>query len=92
MSFLFAWPLLLCTVPSFLCLLLHKVPGPSLISSLFWHTGTAAVTVSSLLRGIFEIAGNASVYQHALMIAGAAFLVCGGFLYVYGIIKGKGTS
>lgn len=92
MTFLFAWPLLLCAVPSFACLFLHKIPGPSLLSSLFWHTGTAAVTVSSLLRGIFEIAGNASVYQHALMIAGDVFLVCGGLLYVCGIIKRKFAS
>ena len=68
MTFLFAWPLLLCAVPALVCLHVRRIPGPSVLSSLFWHTGTAAVTVSSLLRGIFEIAGNSSVYQTALMI------------------------
>ncbi len=60
-----------------------------LISSLLWNTGTAAVTVSSLLRGIFEIAGNSSVYQQILMNAGR-FLLLGGFImYAAGIIIRK---
>ena len=81
MTFLFAWPLLLCAVPAGICLLVPKMPGPSILSSLFWQTGTAAVTVSSLLRGIFDIAGNSSVYQSALMAAGFLFLACGAILY-----------
>ena len=85
MTFLFAWPLLLCALPSGLCFLIRKIPGPSVLSSLFWHTGTAAVTVSSMLRGIFDIAGNSSIYQAALMIAGIFFLACGAFLYVTGV-------
>ena len=86
MTFLFAWPLLLCAVPALVCLHVRRIPGPSVLSSLFWHTGTAAVTVSSLLRGIFEIAGNSSVYQTALMIAGLLFLAVGMILYAAGII------
>lgn len=86
MTFLFAWPFLLCAVPSALGLLIRRVPGPSVLSSLFWHTGTAAVTVSSLLRGIFEIAGNSSFYQAALMSAGVVLLFCGLILYIAGII------
>ena len=86
MTFLFAWPLVLCVIPCALLLLIPLLPGPSLISSLLWNTGTAAVTVSSLLRGIFEIAGNSSVYQQILMNAGR-FLLLGGFImYAAGII------
>ena len=89
MTFLFAWPLVLCVIPCALLLLIPLLPGPSLISSLLWNTGTAAVTVSSLLRGIFEIAGNSSVYQQILMNAGR-FLLLGGFImYAAGIIIRK---
>ena len=38
-----------------------------------------------MLRGIFDIAGNSSVYQSALMSAGFFFLACGGFLYLAGV-------
>lgn len=86
MTFLFAWPMLLCALPAGICLLFSMVPGPSVISSLFWHTGTAAVTVSSMLRGIFDIAGNSSVYQSVLMAAGFFFLACGAALYLAGIL------
>ena len=92
MTFLFAWPLFLCALPALACLYVRQIPGPSVLSSLFWHTGTAAVTVSSLLRGIFEIAGNSSVFQSTLMIAGLLFLAGGMILYAAGIIMGRPAS
>ncbi len=84
MTFLFAWPLVLCVIP-FALLLFSPLPGPSLISSLLWNTGAAAVTVSSLLRGVFEIAGNSSVYQEMLMEAGCILLLAGLIMYAAGI-------
>ena len=92
MTFLFAWPLFLCALPAGICLLFSQVPGPSVISSLFWQTGTAAVTVSSMLRGIFDIAGNSSVYQSALMAAGLFFLACGAILYLAGVFIVRKTQ
>ena len=89
MTWLFAWPLVLCALPSAVCLLVSGIPGPSVLSSLFWQTGTAAVTVSSLLRGIFEIAGNSSAIQHALMLAGFICLACGLVLYAAGVIASR---
>ena len=86
MTFLFAWPLVLCVIPCGLILMIRALPGPSLISSLLWNTGAAAVTVSSLLRGIFEIAGNSSVYQVIMMAAGFVMLFIGLILYAAGII------
>ena len=71
MTFLFAWPLLLCALPAGICLLVPEVPG--------------------MLRGIFDIAGNSSVYQSALMSAGFFFLACGGFLYLAGVFIGRKT-
>lgn len=86
MTFLFVWPLTLCVIPCGLLLMIRSLPGPSLISSLLWNTGAAAVTVSSLLRGIFEIAGNSSVYQQVLMHAGIILLLAGLIMYTAGIL------
>ena len=86
MTYLFAWPLLLCAVPAGICMLVRSIPGPSVLSSLLWGTGTAAVTVSSLLRGVFEIAGNSSVYQQYMMAAGLVFLLAGLAAYAAGIV------
>ena len=44
------------------------------------------VTVSSLLRGVFDIAGNSSVYQTAMMAAGFVLLFAGLILYIAGVI------
>ena len=67
-------------------MLVRSIPGPSVLSSLLWGTGTAAVTVSSLLRGVFEIAGNSSVYQQYMMAAGLVFLLAGLAAYAAGIV------
>ena len=89
MTFLFAWPLVLEVLPTGLCLMIRALPGPSVLSSLFWNTGTALVTVSSLLRGIFDIAGNSSDQQIYMMIAGFAFLAAGLILYAEGIRRSR---
>lgn len=92
MTFLFVRPLILCALPAGLQLLVRKLPGPSLLSFLTWNTGAAAVTCSSLLRGIFEIAGNYSAYQAVLMNIGLALLVCGFLFYIAGIIYSRFSS
>ena len=86
MTFLFAWPLILCVLPCAVLAAVPRIPGPSLLSALTWNTGAALVTVSSLLRGIFEIAGNSSVYQAAMMTAGFIMLFAGLVLYVGGVL------
>ena len=86
MTYLFVWPLALGALPSFLCLKVRRIPGPSVLSSLLWNTGIAAVTVSSMLRGIFGIAGNSSIYQYLLMLAGFRFLAAGLIVYAAGFL------
>lgn len=84
MTYLFAWPMVLGLLP---CLVFWRLPRfrqPGNICINLYHPGVAAVTVSSLLRGIFEIAGTASVYQEWLMIAGGAFLLGGVCAYILG--------
>ena len=92
MTFLFAWPLVLCVLPCVLFLIFPGIPGPSLLSFLIWNTGSAAVTVSSLLRGVFEIAGNSSVYQSIMMKAGFFALFVGLIMYAAGIFLLKSTD
>lgn len=77
MTFLFCWPLCLGLLPSIIFCASDKIREQGTVSANLYHSGTATLTVSSLLRGIFEIAGNASDYQEWLMIAGW-LLLCGG--------------
>lgn len=70
MTFLFAWPLTLGVIPELVFYLLPGARRPGTLSANLYHSGVAALTTGSLLRGIFDIAGNASVYQHWLMVAG----------------------
>lgn len=77
MTFLFCWPLCLGLLPSIISCASAKIREQGIISANLYHSGTAALTVSSLLRGIFEIAGNASDYQQWLMTAGWLFLLGG---------------
>lgn len=85
MTFSCVWPLL-SALPSCIFLLADNIPGPGLLACLVWNTGVAAVTVSSILRGIFEIAGNSSFYQELMMYAGFVMLFFGLALYIAGII------
>lgn len=85
MTYSFVWPLL-CALPCFVFLRVPGIPGPSLLSCLIWNTGVAALTVSSILRGVFEIAGNSSFYQELMMYAGFLLLFCGIALYIWGVI------
>ena len=86
MTFLFAWPLVLCVLPCAFFTFLPQMPGPGLLCGLVWNTGAALVTVSSLLRGVFDIAGNSSVHQTAMMAAGFVMLMAGLILYVAGVL------
>lgn len=79
MTFLFCWPLCLGLLPSLVFCASSKFREQGAVSANLYHSGVAALTVSSLLRGIFEIAGNASDYQAWLMIAGW-ILLCGGIV------------
>ena len=86
MTFLFAWPLVLCVLPCALFTFMTRIHGPSLLCALTWNTGTAVVTVSSLLRGVFDIAGNSSFYQEVMMAVGFFMLFTGLVLYFFGIM------
>ena len=83
MTWLFAWPLVLGCLPCGAFLLLRALRPPKRLTVNIYNSGVAALTVSSLLRGIFEIAGTASVYQQWLMAAGVTFLTAGIIIYIW---------
>ena len=102
MTYLFLWPLLLEVLPALVMTLFHNRHGFTALSdpsketvdqpvtrvyaALFWHSGTAALTAGSALRGIFDIAGNASRFQKYLMIAGLVMLCISVILFIVSII------
>ncbi len=84
MTYLFVYPLVLGVLAG---LLLYGFDNGSVDyfwPSHFYHTGVTALILGSLLRGIFDIAGTASIYQSALSIGGAVMLLCGliGFVFL----------
>ena len=80
------WTLVLCVLPCAFFTFLPQMPGPSLLCGLVWNTGAAFVTISSLLRGVFDIAGNSSVHQVSMMATGFVLLFTGLILYNAGVI------
>lgn len=85
MTWLFAWPFLLGFLPGMVFWRFPRVRRPGRFTVNLYNSGVAAVTVSSLLRGIFEIAGTASDYQQRLMYAGVAMLFLGIAVYLLSI-------
>ena len=87
MTYLFLWPLILGAVPygilTFITRRTNSIKLPGNESRLFYNLGLEAVTMSSLLRGIFEIAGTASIYQTFLMYGGIVFLIIGIMFYAF---------
>ncbi len=81
MTFLFIWPLILGVIPNTISLVICHHSCKEIHIGAFalnaYYSGIAAITASSMLRGIFDIAGNASVYQQWLMYAGAVMIGVG---------------
>lgn len=82
MTGMFLWPLLLGVLPGALLLLIRSLPEPSDAAGGLYHAGVITASISSCLRGIMEIAGNSSVYQVWMMIAGIGMILAGGIIYL----------
>jgi hypothetical protein len=66
----------------------EAAPKNSILSNIatnLYYSGIAALTASSMLRGIFDIAGTASVYQTYLMYAGIAMTIGGAVMFLLGL-------
>ena len=84
MTYLFAWPLVLGLVPALILLILKTknqvayyghIPSRGCLN--LYRSGIAILTMSSLLKGVLEIAGTGSAFQLVMWPAGAFFLVAG---------------
>ncbi len=84
MTWLWGFPFVLGVLPFAFLWRYPSVRRPGWLASRFYHSGVAALTVSSMLRGIFEIAGNSSVYQEYLMTAGAGMVAAALVVYMAG--------
>ena len=87
MTFLFLWPLLMGALPAFWLLIIPAIPRPKRFTLNLYNSGVAALTVSSVMRGVFEIAGTSSPFQTGLMIAGTLMWVGGVLCYIISIIR-----
>ena len=90
MTWRFGWPLVLGTIPLALLALIPYDLYPKRISFNIYNTGVASLTVASLLKGIFDIAGNSSAYQKYLMSFGIAVTILG--VIVYAIQEGRALA
>ena len=82
MTYLFAWPLIMGALVNLVFMVIKKLPRPGSFSVNLYNSGVAALTVSSLLRGIFEIAGTACYLQTYLYNVGRVFVLAGVVVYV----------
>jgi len=78
MTYLFAIPLIGGFIRILMCLILGK-KSLHRFSKNAYNSGIATLTVGSLLKAVFEIAGTSSVYE-------IVFWIVGGLLIVIGII------
>lgn len=82
MTWLFLWPLVLGVFPCLIGYWLLVFRYRNWLAPNLYHSGVAALTGSSMLRGIFDIAGNASDYQEYLMIAGWVMVTFGILIWI----------
>jgi len=79
MTYLFAWPLILGFLPSTIIYIINRIRHMSsyidAITDNAYCCGVASLTVSSMLKGIFDIAGTSSTYQVYLLYAGIILII-----------------
>ncbi len=87
MTYLFLYPLVLGVLVGMLFYCFEKTSIDYFWASHLYHTGVTALVLGSLLRGIFDIAGTASVYQSILTFGGAITTFSGIIVFVFYKIK-----
>ncbi|MCD8003972.1 MAG: hypothetical protein LUG88_08730 [Clostridia bacterium] len=87
MTFAFAVTLILGALPCFAAAQLRGRFHVGYYAARIYHSGVAAVTVSVILRGVFEIAGTSSVYQTYLTAAGIIMLAAGAVMCICGTAR-----
>lgn len=92
MTYFFAVPLIFGCLPNCIAAIFGRKIRTRHIASGIYCAGIAAVTVSCVLRGIFEIAGTSSVYQTVLMWFGIAMSAVGAAVHTICLIKNAGQN
>lgn len=62
------------------------------IAECIYNSGVAALTVSSMLRGIMDIAGTGSVYQVWMLYAGTVMAAAGAVIFAVAVLAGKAMA
>ncbi len=86
MVYMFFFPLLGGAAPFAAIGLNHRLRFPGRFSRNAYHSGIAALTVGSALRGALEIYGTSSDYMAVYWIAGIALAVLGAFAYLFSVL------
>ncbi len=82
MTFMFLFPLIFGVLGAIFCIKFKKSKRQHFLATHFYHTGVVTLVLGSMLGGIFEIAGTASLYQTVLMIVGTFMVLCGVLCYI----------
>ncbi|MFI3227570.1 MAG: hypothetical protein R3Y09_09190 [Clostridia bacterium] len=83
MTYLFMYPLCFGVVCSLILSSSKDVRTMKFFATHFYHTGVIALTLSSALNGIFEIAGTSSLYQSTLSIVSVLMILIGVLCFVF---------
>lgn len=62
------------------------------IAECIYNSGVATLTVSSMLRGIMDIAGTGSVYQVWMLYAGTVMAAAGAVIFAVAVLAGKSNG
>ena len=76
MLFAFVFPLLFCSLPYSIIIFKNK-NIPDKMALRLWNSGTAVLTVGSIVQGIIEIYGTTNHFIIIYAIAGAIFCISG---------------
>ena len=88
MTYLCLFPLILGVIPFSFLAFVKKIPLPQMTELNLYGSGVGAVTLSSGMKGIFEIAGTGSFLQTILMYIGSILILAGTAVYlIHSLIK-----
>ena len=86
MIYAFAFPLVGGTLPFFILNLSRKAKYPNSLSRNLYHSGIAAFTVGSIIRGVLDIYGTTNSLTSYYGIAGISLLIAGAAAYFIQIV------
>lgn len=90
MALLPLWPLLGGALPFGVMARLHVRPAQ--LTRCLWHAGLTALTMGSLMTGVFEIYGSMSSLVRVYWTAGACLMAAGLADFVWCRFRGRNTK